>query len=132
MEIKIMKLDLKKFQKSQGFKRIPIFNEENLGISDICLEYVILPKGKESIPHLHVDTFSVIFTLKGVAKIFYGENLESFGEAHQGDSVYIPPNIIHYVINEYDQEMVAVVARTPSQHIVKEFPELLFNQNKEL
>jgi uncharacterized RmlC-like cupin family protein len=129
MAILVKKLNLASSKELQGFRRVQIFGEDDIGGSNISLEYVILPKGRESTPHLHVDTYSVIFTLQGVAKIYFGESLENIVTAGVDDSVYIPPNVIHYVVNEFEEEMIAIVARTPSSHSVKEFPMLLDKTN---
>jgi uncharacterized RmlC-like cupin family protein len=103
---------------------VKIIDRESTGNEHISLEYVRLPKGAESYPHLHVNTHTAVYTLQGEVKLYYGDRLENVVVVGKHDCVYIPPNVIHYVVNERDEEMISIVARTPSHHEVKEFKEL--------
>ena len=125
MNIRVKNLDECTAHQGQGFKRISIFNPANTLGNHISLEYVILPKGAESTPHAHLDTHTVVFTLQGSVRLFYGDRLEQQKIVGPEGCVYIPPNVIHYVVNEHDEDMIAVVARTPYKHQIREHQELL-------
>jgi uncharacterized RmlC-like cupin family protein len=56
--------------------------------------------------------------------VLFGECLENEIVAGPGDCVYIPPDVIHYVVNEDLEPMEAAVSRTPATHTVVEYPEL--------
>ena len=110
---------------SQGFSRTHIFNSNTTGCEAISLEYVALSKGAESSPHSHVASHTVIFTLTGRVTVYFGRQLENDVRVGPHDCVYIPPDVVHYVVNEGDEAMTAVVARTPDRNVVEEFAELL-------
>lgn len=110
---------------AQGFQRIHIFDPDTVKNGELALEYVILPTGAESRPHSHIDTHTVVFTIQGSVRIYFGEELENQLTVAPQESVYIPPGVIHHVVNEHEEDMIAVVARTPSVGKVKEFPHLI-------
>lgn len=109
---------------AQGFKRIPIFSTRNVG-DQISLEYVVLPKGAEATPHSHIGVHTVVYTLQGGVRIYFGEDLDKQVIVRPQGCVYIPPDVIHYVVNEHEEDMVAIVARTPYDYKVKEYQNLL-------
>ncbi|MEO0584076.1 MAG: cupin domain-containing protein [Bacteroidota bacterium] len=117
--VKVIPLRERANTHAQGFRRQTIFNETQTQ-GQISLEYVILSTGAESSPHIHVGTHTVVYTLQGKVKVYYGEKLQHHVKVGPRDSVYIPPDVLHYVVNEDEQDMVAVVARTPGKHLVKE------------
>ncbi len=127
MAITVINLQDCKPLEAQGFQRINIFNPQSVDNNEISLEYVTLPKGAESSPHAHIGTHTVVYTLKGGVRIYFGDNLENQVEVKPQGCVYIPPNVIHHVVNEHEEEMVAIVARTPASHQVKEYTHLLEN-----
>jgi uncharacterized RmlC-like cupin family protein len=108
----------------QGFKRELIFNEADLGSAPLCLERVTLQMGEECVPHLHLGTHTVVYTLTGRVRVHYGDELQHAIEVGPSDCVFIPPGVIHYVVNEWPEPMTAVVARTAARHEVLEFPYL--------
>jgi uncharacterized RmlC-like cupin family protein len=107
----------------QGFKRIPIFNASDAE-APMSFEFVSLPQGAESVPHAHVGTHTMVYTLSGQVHIFFGEELENTLQVGPTESVYLPPNVIHYVINPSVEPMTALVARSPASHTVAEHPSL--------
>lgn len=129
MKVITEKLHDSSVSSNQGFRRTHIFSPDNLKQSPISLEYVVLPTGAESIPHAHLETHTVVFTIQGGVRIYFGEDLEHQLTVAPKESVYIPPGLIHHVVNENEEDMIAVVARTNSAKGVKEFPHLINSPN---
>lgn len=112
-------------ESTQGFQRAHIFSPNLSNTSQLTLEYVVLPTGAESVPHAHIETHTVVYTIQGGVRIYFGDQLENQLVVEPQESVYIPPGVIHHVVNERVEDMIAIVSRTPSFNEVEEFPELL-------
>ncbi len=125
MDVLVAALDRCTRAETQGFSRIQIFNSSVTGCDSISLEFVSLPKGAESSPHAHVSSHTVVFTLTGNVRVYFGRRLERDVRVGPLDCVYIPPGVIHHVVNEGDEVMTAVVARTPDRNIVEEFRDIV-------
>lgn len=75
-------------------------------------------KAKTS-PHHHGDLESVIYVVRGVARLRWGDRLEFLAEAETGDFIYVPPYVPHQEINASDDlELHCVVARSGQQGLV--------------
>ena len=59
--------------------------------------------------HHHGDLESVIFVVKGRARMRWGDNLEFTAEAGPGDFIYIPPYVPHQEINASPDEVLECV-----------------------
>ncbi|HVN43908.1 MAG TPA: cupin domain-containing protein [Steroidobacteraceae bacterium] len=78
----------------------------------------INPKAKTG-PHHHGDLESVIYVVRGAARMRWGERLEFVAEAHAGDFIYVPPYVPHQEINASDElELHCVLARSGQQGLV--------------
>lgn len=124
MDIKLVELENCHPVSANGFQRISIFNFENTKCNELSLEMVILPKGEESTPHAHVGIHTMVFTLSGAVTLYFGDQLQHNLSVTKSACVYIPPGVIHYVVNQNDEPMVAIVARSPYCHKVIEYPQL--------
>ena len=62
---------------------------------------------------------SVIYVVKGRARMRWGERLEFTGEAGPGDFIYVPPFVPHQEINaSADEPCEAVVVRSGQEPVV--------------
>ena len=78
----------------------------------------INPKAKTG-PHHHGDLESVIYVVRGIARMRWGERLEFVAEAAAGDFIYVPPYVPHQEINASDElELHCVLARSGQQGLV--------------
>lgn len=69
--------------------------------------------------HHHGDLESVIYVVKGVARMRWGDHLEFIAEAEAGDFIYVPPYVPHQEINPSDDaQLHCVVARSGQQGLV--------------
>src|SRR6476660_9836584 len=69
---------------------------------------VIHPKAKTGAHH-HGEVESVIYVVKGKARMRWGERLEYMAEAGPGDFIYVPPYVPHQEINANPEEPLACV-----------------------
>jgi uncharacterized RmlC-like cupin family protein len=68
----------------------------------------IHPKARTG-PHHHGQVESVIYVLKGKARMRWGERLQFTAEADPGDFIYVPPFVPHQEINARDSEPLECV-----------------------
>jgi uncharacterized RmlC-like cupin family protein len=69
--------------------------------------------------HHHGALESVIYVLRGQARMRWGEQLEYVAEASPGDFIYIPPYVPHQEINGLANEpLECVIVRSENEAIV--------------
>src|ERR687884_774051 len=78
---------------------------------------VIHPKAKTG-PHHHGPLESVIYVVKGRARMRWGEQLEYVAEAGPGDFIFVPPYVPHQEINAADEPLECVLVRSGQEPVV--------------
>ncbi len=79
---------------------------------------VVQPDAKTG-PHHHGELETVLYIVKGRARMRWGDRLEFSGEAGPGDFIYVPPFVPHQEINaKPDEACEAVVVRSGQDPIV--------------
>jgi uncharacterized RmlC-like cupin family protein len=79
---------------------------------------VVQPDAKTG-PHHHGELETVLYIIKGRARMRWGDRLEFSGEAGPGDFIYVPPYVPHQEINaKTDEACEAVVVRSGQDPIV--------------
>ena len=69
--------------------------------------------------HHHGAIESVIYVVRGIARMRWGEQLEYVAEAAAGDFIYVPPYVPHQEINaSADAELSCVLVRSGQENIV--------------
>ncbi len=69
--------------------------------------------------HHHGALESVIYILKGRARMRWGENLEFVAEAGPGDFIFVPPYVPHQEINgSADEILECVLVRSDNEAVV--------------
>ena len=69
--------------------------------------------------HHHGAVESVIYVVKGRARMRWGKALEFFAEAGPGDFIYVPPFVPHQEINASPNEMLeCVLVRSGGEAVV--------------
>jgi uncharacterized RmlC-like cupin family protein len=71
--------------------------------------------------HHHGDLESVIFVVKGRARMRWGENLEYVAEAGAGDCIYVPPYVPHQEIQPQDRSTLMPVEGVPGIAAIHDF-----------
>lgn len=75
--------------------------------------------GYRSLPHHHGDAETGGYVLKGIGRIYFGENYSEFLDMSEGDFVFVPPNWPHVEVNmSTTEELVWLTTRTPDNIVV--------------
>ena len=108
-----------------GMYRQTAINKARAGAQKLWAGTVsILPNAKTG-PHHHGDLESVIYIVKGRARMRWGEHLEFVAEAGPGDFIFVGPYVPHQEINASTNEPCeCVVIRSDSEPQVVSLPEL--------
>lgn len=76
--------------------------------------------------HHHGHLESVIYVLRGKARMRWGERLEFVAEAGPGDFIYVPPWVPHQEINaSEDQELECVLMRSDGEAVAVNLPDVV-------
>ena len=79
---------------------------------------VINPNAKTGAHH-HGALESVIYVVRGVARMRWGERLEFVAEADAGDFIFVPPYVPHQEINRSsDTPLECVLVRSDNEAVV--------------
>jgi oxalate decarboxylase/phosphoglucose isomerase-like protein (cupin superfamily) len=83
----------------------------------------IQPNAKTGAHH-HGELESVIYVVRGKARMRWGERLEFTAEAGPGDFIYVPPFVPHQEINASQNEpLECVLVRSDNEAIVVNLPQ---------
>jgi uncharacterized RmlC-like cupin family protein len=79
---------------------------------------VVQPNAKTGAHH-HGELETVLYIVKGRARMRWGERLEFVDEAGPGDFIYVPPFVPHQEINaRRDEPVEAVIVRSGQEPVV--------------
>ncbi|KZM69948.1 cupin domain-containing protein [Nocardia terpenica] len=75
--------------------------------------------GYRSLPHHHGEAETGGYVLKGIARIYFGENYREYLDMAEGDFVFVPPYLPHVEVNmSTTEELVWLTCRTPDNIVV--------------
>jgi uncharacterized RmlC-like cupin family protein len=78
----------------------------------------IQPNAKTGVHH-HGELESVIYVVRGKARMRWGDHLEYVAEAGPGDFIYVPPFVPHQEINASpDEPLECVLVRSDNEAVV--------------
>jgi uncharacterized RmlC-like cupin family protein len=102
-----------------GMTRAAAINHARAGAEKLWAGAVsILPDAKTG-PHHHGELESIIYVVRGRARMRWGDQLEFVAEADAGDFIFVPPYVPHQEINASpDQSLECVVVRSGQEPIV--------------
>src|SRR2546429_9625167 len=102
-----------------GMNRAAAMNCARVGAQKISAGTVhIHANAKTGAPH-HGALESVIYVIKGRARMRWGEHLEYVAEANPGDFIFIPPYVPHQEINaSTDETLECVLVRSDNEAVV--------------
>jgi uncharacterized RmlC-like cupin family protein len=102
-----------------GMDRAAAINFARVGAEKLWAGTVHIHAGAKTGAHHHGELESVIYVLKGRARMRWGEALEFVAEAGPGDFIYVPPFVPHQEINASDdQELECVLVRSGGEAVV--------------
>jgi uncharacterized RmlC-like cupin family protein len=102
-----------------GMDRKAAINFARVGAQKIWAGTVAIQPNAKTGAHHHGALESVIYVLRGKARMRWGDNLEFTAEAGPGDFIYIPPYVPHQEINgSADEPLECVVIRSDNEAVV--------------
>src|ERR1700709_714567 len=108
-----------------GMFRQAAINHARVGAQKIWAGKVTIEPNAKTGVHHHGALESVIFVLRGRARMRWGERLEFVAEANPGDFIYVPPYVPHQEINAApDQPLECVLVRSDNEAVVVNIPDV--------
>ena len=101
-----------------GMDRAAAINFVRAGAKKIWAGTVKIHPNAKTGAHHHGDLESVIYVVKGKARMRWGEHLEFLAEAGPGDFIYVPPYVPHQEINAADEPLECVLMRSGQDPVV--------------
>ena len=102
-----------------GMDRRAAINHARVGAQKIWAGTVTIHANAKTGAHHHGHLESVIYVVRGRARMRWGERLEFVAEAGPGDFIYVPPYVPHQEINASRQEpLECVVVRSDGEAVV--------------
>jgi uncharacterized RmlC-like cupin family protein len=101
-----------------GMARAAAINLARVGAQKIWAGTVSIEPNAKTGAHHHGHLDSVIYVVKGRARMRWGERLEFVAEAGPGDFIYVPPFVPHQEINASSSERLeCILARSDNEAI---------------
>jgi uncharacterized RmlC-like cupin family protein len=102
-----------------GMHREAAISRASAGAQKIWAGTVTIQPGAQTGPHHHGHLESVIYVVRGRARMRWGDRLEFASEAGPGDFIYVPPHVPHQEINaSQDEPLSCVVVRSDQEPVV--------------
>lgn len=102
-----------------GMTRAAAITHARTGASKIWAGTVTIKPDAKTGPHHHGALESVIYVVKGRARMRWGDRLEYVAEAGPGDFIFVPPYVPHQEINAAaDEPLECVVVRSDQEAVV--------------
>ena len=102
-----------------GMDRRAAINHARVGAQKIWAGTVTIHANAKTGAHHHGHLESVIYVVRGRARMRWGERLEFVAEAGPGDFIYVPPYVPHQEINASREEpLECVVVRSDGEAVV--------------
>lgn len=102
-----------------GMSRAAAITHASTGASKLWAGTVVVQPGAKTGPHHHGELETVLYVVRGRARMRWGAQLEFSAEAEAGDFIYVPPYVPHQEINGNAEELCeAVVVRSGQEPIV--------------
>ena len=101
-----------------GMNRAAAIDFARAGARKLWAGTVHIHAGARTGAHHHGPLESVIYVVRGKARMRWGENLEFVAEAGPGDFIFVPPFVPHQEINaSADETLECVLVRSDGQAI---------------
>jgi uncharacterized RmlC-like cupin family protein len=102
-----------------GMHRAAAVTGARTGAQGLWAGTVTILPGARTGAHHHGALESVIYVLKGRARMRWGEKLEYVAEAGPGDFIYVPPYVPHQEINaSTDETLECLLVRSDNEAVV--------------
>ena len=102
-----------------GMTRAAAINAAKAGAQKLWAGTVHIHPDAKTGAHHHGSLESVIYVLKGRARMRWGDHLEYVADAGPGDFIYVPPYVPHQEINASPDEVLeCVLVRSDQEAVV--------------
>ena len=102
-----------------GMNRQAAIDYARVGAQKIWAGTVTIHANAKTGAHHHGPLESVIYVVRGKARMRWGERLEFVAEAEAGDFIYVPPYVPHQEINASTSEpLECVLVRSDNEAVV--------------
>jgi uncharacterized RmlC-like cupin family protein len=102
-----------------GMNRAAAINAAQVGAQKIWAGTVTIHPNAKTGAHHHGELESVIFVVRGRARMRWGDHLEFVAEAEPGDFIFVPPYVPHQEINASTNEpLECVLVRSDNEAVV--------------
>src|SRR5215213_11348950 len=102
-----------------GMQRAVAVSGERVGAQGLWAGTVTILPGARTGAHHHGALESVIYVVRGRARMRWGERLEFVAEAEPGDFIFVPPFVPHQEINASpDEPLECVLVRSDNEAVV--------------
>ena len=102
-----------------GMNRAAAINYARVGAQKIWAGTVNICANAKTGAHHHGALESVIYVLRGKARMRWGDRLEYVADAGPGDFIYVPPYVPHQEINaSADEPLECVLVRSDNEAVV--------------
>jgi uncharacterized RmlC-like cupin family protein len=102
-----------------GMNRAAAINAARVGAQKIWAGTVHIHPNAKTGAHHHGALESVIYVLRGRARMRWGDSLEFTAEAGPGDFIFVPPYVPHQEINaSTDETLECVLVRSDNEAVV--------------
>src|SRR2546421_7029978 len=92
-----------------GMTRAAAITHARTGASKLWAGTVVVQPNAKTGPHHHGELETVLYIVRGRARMRWGDHLEFSGEAGPGDFIYVPPYVPHQEINASPTETLECV-----------------------
>ena len=104
---------------TSGMTRAAAINRASAGSEKLWAGTVEIHPNAKTGAHHHGPLESVIYVVKGKARMRWGNQLEFTTEAGPGDFIYVPPYVPHQEINaSEDESLECVLVRSDQEPVV--------------
>jgi uncharacterized RmlC-like cupin family protein len=102
-----------------GMTRAAAINYARVGAQKLWAGTVSICANAKTGAHHHGALESVIYVVRGRARMRWGDRLEYVAEASPGDFIYVPPYVPHQEINaSADETLECVLVRSDNEAVV--------------
>jgi uncharacterized RmlC-like cupin family protein len=106
-------------KQTPGMNRAAAINYARVGAQKIWAGTVSIFANAKTGAHHHGALESVIYVVRGRARMRWGDRLEYVAEAGPGDFIYVPPYVPHQEINaSSDETLECVLVRSDNEAVV--------------
>ena len=101
-----------------GMNRAAAITRARAGAEKLWAGTVTIHPNAKTGAHHHGALESIIYVVKGRARMRWGEQLEFTAEAGPGDFIFVPPYVPHQEINAADEPLECVLVRSGMDPVV--------------